>query len=51
MNVLQSGNHIDHLLRQTRMHHVQLSSMADVKANMMLTLASLVITFCIRYLR
>ncbi len=50
MNVLQPGNHIDHLLRQTRMHHVQLSSMADVKANMMLTLASLVITFCIRYL-
>ncbi|KAA3662880.1 MAG: hypothetical protein DWQ04_12175 [Chloroflexi bacterium] len=50
MNILQQGTHLDHLLRQTRMHHVQLSSMADVKANMMLTLASLVITFCIRYL-
>ena len=50
MNIAQQGTHLDHLLRQTRMHHVQLSSMADVKANMMLTLASLVITFCIRYL-
>jgi len=50
MNITEAGTHIDHLLRQTRVHHVQLSSMADVKANMMLTLASLVITFSIRYL-
>lgn len=50
MNISRQGNHLDQLLRQTRVHHVQLSSMADVKANMMLTLASLVITFSIRYL-
>ena len=50
MNVSKPGPHIDQMLRQTRIHHVQLSSMADVKANMMLTLASLIITFCIRYL-
>jgi hypothetical protein len=40
----------DHLLRQTRVHHVQLSAMADVKANMMLTVASVVMTFTIGYL-
>lgn len=39
----------DHLLRQTRVHHVQLSTMADVKANMMLTVASVVLTFTIAY--
>ncbi|MCA9927576.1 MAG: hypothetical protein KC419_03835 [Anaerolineales bacterium] len=50
MKINEKGSHLDHLLRQTRVHHVQLSSMADVKANMMLTLASLVITFSIRYL-
>ncbi len=32
------------MLRQTRLHHVQLSSMADLKANMLLTMASVVIT-------
>lgn len=50
MNIPEPGAHLDHMLRQTRMHHVQLSAMADVKANIMLTLASLVITFSIRYL-
>lgn len=44
------GTHLDHWIRQTRIHHMQLSSMADVKANMMLTLASLIITFSIGYL-
>jgi hypothetical protein len=32
------------------MHHVQLSAMADVKANIMLTLAAVVTTFSIGYL-
>ena len=50
MQIPEPGSHLDHMLRQTRMHHVQLSTMADVKANMMLTLASLVITFSIRYI-
>lgn len=34
------------MLRQTRMHHVQLSLMADMKANMLLTLSAVVITLC-----
>lgn len=50
MNVSGTGSHLDHFLRQTRVHHVQLSAMADTKANMMLTLSALVITFSIGYL-
>lgn len=46
----EPGGHIDQLIRQTRAHHVQLSSMADLKANMVLTMASVVLTLCIRYL-
>ena len=42
-----SSPHNDQLLRQTRQHHVQLSAMADLKANMLLTMASLVITFSV----
>ncbi len=45
MNIPNPGSHLDHMMRQTRQHHVQLSSMADVKANMMITLAALVTTF------
>ncbi|HMJ88498.1 MAG TPA: Pycsar system effector family protein [Candidatus Acidoferrum sp.] len=45
MTIQQPGAHLDHMLRQTRVHHVQLSSMADLKANMLLTLSSLIITF------
>jgi hypothetical protein len=44
MTIHHPGAHLDHMLRQTRIHHVQLSSMADIKANMLLTLASLVFT-------
>jgi hypothetical protein len=50
MQIENQGNHLDQMMRQTRQHHVQLSSMADVKANMLLTLASLVLTFSLRYL-
>lgn len=50
MNIPQPGSHLDHLIRQTRIHHTQLSSMADVKANMLLTMSSLVVTFSLRYL-
>ena len=45
-----ASQQIDGLFRQTRMHHTQLSAMADVKASMMLTLSSLIITFSIGYL-
>ncbi|MBL9215957.1 MAG: hypothetical protein JNG83_10820 [Opitutaceae bacterium] len=44
MKIAAPANHLDQLLRQTRMHHVQLSSMADLKANMLLTMASIVVT-------
>jgi len=44
MKINQPGNHLDHMLRQTRAHHVQLSSMADMKANMLLTMSAVVIT-------
>ena len=44
MKINNAGGHIDQLLRQTRAHHVQLSSMADVKANMLLTMSSIVVT-------
>lgn len=50
MNISNPGGHFDQLIRQTRAHHTQLSSMADVKANMLLTMSSLVITFSLRYL-
>jgi hypothetical protein len=44
MKITNPGGHLDQLLRQTRAHHVQLSSMADVKANMLLTMSSIVVT-------
>jgi len=47
MKIRQPGAHLDHLLRQTRSHHVQLSSMADLKANILMTLASVVITLSV----
>jgi hypothetical protein len=50
MKVENPGSFLDHFLRQTRIHHVQLSGMADMKANMMLTVASVVLTFTVGYL-
>jgi hypothetical protein len=50
MEIKQRGSHLDHLLRQTRMHHTQLSAMADMKANILLTMASVVITLSVRYI-
>ena len=46
MNILKPGAHLDHMLRTTRLHHVQLSVMADVKASMVLTISSVLITLC-----
>jgi hypothetical protein len=45
MKIPQPGSHLDHLLRQTRMHHVQLSVMADVKANALMTISAVMLTF------
>lgn len=44
MKPIQPGNHIDQLIRQTRVHHVQLSMMADTKASMLLTISSIILT-------
>ena len=38
------GSHADHLMRATQFHLVQLSTMADMKANMLLTMSSVVIS-------
>lgn len=46
-SVNQHGTHADHLMRATQFHHVQLSAMADVKANMLLTMSSVVLTLCL----
>ena len=43
MDIQQPAGHLDQMIRQTRAHHVSLSSLADKKANMMLTIASLMI--------
>jgi hypothetical protein len=45
MKVSQAGSHLDHMLRQTRVHHVQLSVMADLKANALMTMAAVMLTF------
>ena len=45
MKIQQAGSHLDHMLRQTRMHHVQLSVMADLKANALMTIAAVILTF------
>jgi hypothetical protein len=50
MKINQPGNHLDHMMRQTRFHHVQLSSMADVKANMLLTMSSVVISLSVPHI-
>src|SRR5262245_42790404 len=44
MKITTPGNEINYLLQQTRAHHMHLSSMADLKANMLLTMASIVVT-------
>ena len=43
MDIQQPAGHLDQMIRQTRAHHVSLSSLADKKATMMLTIASLMI--------
>ena len=50
MQIENPTSMLDHLVRQTRVHHVQLSAMADVKANMMLTVASVVLSYSVSYL-
>lgn len=44
MKIVHPGGHLDQMLRQTRQHHVQLSSMADAKAGTLITVSSVLIT-------
>lgn len=41
---IQGRNTADYLMRTAQQHHVQLSQMADVKANIIITTASIVLT-------
>src|SRR3954471_21187836 len=50
MNIKQAGAHLDHMLRQTRMHHMQLSTMADAKANALTTISAVITTFSAGFL-
>jgi uncharacterized membrane protein len=45
MKIQHAGSHLDHMLRQTRIHHVQLSIMADLKANGLMTISAIILTF------
>jgi hypothetical protein len=47
MKVNKPGVHLDHMLSMSRSHHINLSVMADQKANMLLTIASVVVTISI----
>ncbi len=51
MQIKEPGPHLDHMMRQTRNHHVQLSFMADSKANMLMTVASVVLTISVSYIK
>lgn len=42
-----ANSHADSLIYQTRAHHVQLSSMADVKASTLITLSSVLLTLSV----
>lgn len=50
MRIDQPGGHYDQLIRQTRAHHVELSAMADTKANILLTASVIAIPLMLRYL-
>ncbi len=50
MEIKQPGSHLDHMMKQTRNHHVQLSFMADSKANMLLTISSVLITLTVPHI-
>ena len=45
MKIETAGGYLDQMLRQTRAHHVQLSAMADAKANALMTMAAVITTF------
>ena len=50
LHVAEGAPHIDQLIRQTRAHHVQLSIMADTKANILITVSAIIVPLTLRYL-
>jgi hypothetical protein len=46
----QPGPPLDHMMYMTRMHHAHLSGMADLKANVLLSVSAIMITFSAGYL-
>jgi hypothetical protein len=50
MEINKPGAHIDQMLRQTRVHHVQLSMMADQKASMLITVCAIIIPLTAHFL-
>jgi hypothetical protein len=50
MNINEPAGHVDQMLRQSRQQNLQLNAMADIKANILLTVSSLMLTFCIPFL-
>jgi Pycsar effector protein len=50
MKIEKPSATLDHMMRQTRLHHAQLSMMADNKANMLLTISSVVISLSLPHM-
>ena len=44
MKIIKAGGYLDQMMRQTRHHHVLLSSMAETKASMLITTSAVLIT-------
>jgi hypothetical protein len=51
MKIETPGGHVDQLWRQTRAHHVQLSVMADTKANMLITVSAITLPLTLQLLQ
>lgn len=49
-NEVEGRNTADYLMRTAQQHHVQLSAMADAKANILITVSSIVLTLTISQL-
>jgi hypothetical protein len=49
MQIHQPGGHLDQMMRQTRGNLIQLSTMADMKSSMLLTISSVVMTLAASY--
>ncbi len=50
MKIENPGQQLDQMMRQTRAHHVQLSAMADTKAQMLILVSAIAIPITMQYL-